>query len=47
MINIWEFQYAGMVRLVDIDGVEYIGDAEDVTEASEHSDLERQEDGIT
>ncbi len=47
MINIWEFEYAGMVRIIDIDGVEFIGEAGEITEASEQTDLAKQEDSIT
>lgn len=47
MINIWEFQYAGRIKIVDIDDKEFIGDAQEVTEAEEQSDLDRQEDSIT
>lgn len=47
MINLWKFEYAGMVKLTDTDGYIYIGDAQEVTDIGERSDLERMEDGIT
>ena len=47
MINLWEYEYCGKVKLVDIDGRSYIGDAQEVTDKEERSDLEKQEDGIT
>lgn len=47
MINLWEYEYCGKVKLVDIVGRSYIGDAQEVTDKEERSDLEKQEDGIT
>lgn len=47
MINLWEYEYCGKVRVVDIDGNLFTGEALEVTDAGEHSELEKQEDGIT
>lgn len=47
MINLWEYEYCGKVRIVDLDGKEYIGDAQEVTDSDERSDNEKQESGIT
>ncbi len=47
MINIWKFEYAGKVKLIDIDGNEFIGDAQEITDASERPEEEKPEDGIT
>lgn len=47
MINVWKFENAGKVKLIDIDGKEYVGEALDVTEAEEQGDECVQEDSIT
>ncbi|MDD6058212.1 MAG: hypothetical protein PUB98_08165 [Clostridiales bacterium] len=47
MINIWEFEYGGKVKIVDKDGNEFFGDAQEITDESERSDEEKAEDGIT
>lgn len=47
MINLWEYEYSGKVKIVDLDGEEFIGDAQEVTDTEERSDLDRQEIGIT
>lgn len=47
MINLWECEYANKVRLVDNDGIEYIGSAQEVTDIDERSEDEKQEIGIT
>ena len=47
MINLWAYEYSGKVKIVDLDGGEFIGDAQEVTDAEERSDLDRQEIGIT
>ena len=47
MINIWNFEYCGNVKIVDIDGNEFTGEAQEITDESERSDDEKAEDGIT
>ena len=47
MINIWEYEYCGKVKIIDKDGNEFIGEAQEVTDESERADDEKQEDGIT
>ena len=47
MINIWNFEYCGKVKFVDIDGNEFTGEAQEITDESERSDDEKAEDGIT
>lgn len=47
MINIWEFEYCGKVKIIDIDGKEFLGEAQEITDESERSEYEKQEDGIT
>lgn len=47
MINLWEYEYCGKVKIVDIDGNVYFGDALEVTDSEERSESEKQEHGIT
>ena len=47
MINIWNFEYCGKVKIVDIDGNEFTGESQEITDESERSDDEKAEDGIT
>ena len=47
MINIWEFEYCGKVKIIDKDGNEFIGEAQEITDESERSEDEKAEDGIT
>lgn len=47
MINLWEYEYVGKVKIIDIDDKEFIGEAQEVTDSGERSDLEKQENGIT
>ena len=47
MINIWEFEYCGRIKVVDIDGNEFVGEAQEITDESERSESEKKEDGIT
>ena len=47
MINIWEYEYCGKVKVIDNDGNEFIGEAQEVTDESERDDEEEREDGIT
>lgn len=47
MINIWEFEYCGKVKIIDRDGNEFIGEAQEVTDEGERFDDEKKEDGIT
>lgn len=47
MINIWNYEYCGKVKIIDMDGKEYIGTAQEVTDDGDRSDEERQEIGIT
>ena len=43
MINIWNFEYCGKVKIVDIDGNEFTGEAQEITDESERSDDEKAE----
>ena len=47
MINVWSYEYCGKVKIVDIDGTVFIGEAQEVTDASDRSENEKSEDGIT
>lgn len=47
MINLWEYEYSGKIKIVDMEGDAYIGTAQEVTDEEERSDEERQETGIT
>ena len=47
MFDLWEFEYAGKVKIVDTDGRVFIGDAQEITDESERSDIEARELGIT
>ena len=52
MINLWDYQEARKVRLVDVDDEVFIGYVIDITDAGEYmydetDDIENFEDGIT
>lgn len=47
MINLWEYEYCGKVKIVDVDGKMFTGDALEVTDSGERAESEKQEDGIT
>lgn len=47
MFDLWEFEYAGKVKIGDTDGRVFIGDAQEITDESERSDIEARELGIT
>lgn len=47
MINIWPYEYCGKVKIVDVDGAVFIGEAQEVTDASDRAEDEKAEDGIT
>lgn len=47
MIRLGEYEYCGMVKIVDTEGRTFIGKAQEVTDEGDRSDLEKQEDGIT
>ena len=47
MINIWKFEYCGEVKIIDVEGNEFIGEAQEITDEDERSEFEKQEDGIT
>ena len=47
MINVWPYEYCGKVKIVDIDGTVFIGEAQEITEASDRAEDEKAEDGIT
>ena len=47
MINVWEYEYCGKIKVVDVDGTVFIGEAQEVTDASDRSEYEKSEDGIT
>ncbi len=46
MISIWDYADSDRIRIIDIDGKEFVGTVADVTDAGERSDLEIPEDGI-
>lgn len=47
MINVWPYEYCGKVKIVDIDGTVFIGEAQEITDASDRAEDEKAEDGIT
>ena len=47
MINLWDFQDAQKVKIVDVDDVEFIGTVIDVTDSEEYADEDITENGIT
>ena len=47
MINVWPYEYCGKVKIVDIDGNVFVGEAQEITDASDRSEDEKAEDGIT
>lgn len=47
MINLWKYQDAKKIRIVDIDDDEFIGNVIDVTDAGEYADESITETGIT
>lgn len=47
MINVWPYEYCGKVKIVDIDGNVFVGEAQEITDASDRSEDEKVEDGIT
>lgn len=47
MIDLWKYEYAGKVKIIDIDGNTFIGMAQEVTDEEDRSDEERKEMGIT
>lgn len=47
MINLWDYEYGGRVKIVDIEGNIFSGEALEVTDLEERSEDEKKEDGIT
>lgn len=47
MIDLWKYEYGEKVKIVDIDNNVFVGMPQEVTDAEERSDEERQEIGIT
>lgn len=47
MIDLWQYEYCGKVKIVDVDGKTFIGTAQEITDEEERSEEERQEIGIT
>lgn len=47
MVNLYKYEYCGKVKITDIDGRIFIGEAQEVTDEGDRSDLEKQEDGLT
>lgn len=52
MINLWDYQEARKIRLVDVDNEEFIGYVIEITDSEEYmydetDDIEAFEDGIT
>lgn len=47
MINLWKYEYGEKLKIIDSDNNVFVGMAQDVTDAEERSDEERQETVIT
>lgn len=47
MINLWDYQDAQKVKIVDVDDFEFIGNVIDVTDSDEYADENIKESGIT
>lgn len=47
MINLWQYQDAKRIRIIDIDNQEFIGYVVDITDADEFIDDNIGENGIT
>lgn len=47
MIDLWKYQEAKKIKVIDIDGVEHIGNVVDVTDSEEFLDEDISEDAIT
>lgn len=46
MINLWKYEYCGKVKIEDMDGNIFVGNAQNVVDSEERSDLERNGDSI-
>lgn len=46
MINLWEYEYCGKVKIEDVNGNIFVGNAQNVVDSGERSDLERDGDSI-
>lgn len=46
MIRLGQYEYCGMIRLVDADDKVWIGKAMDLVDASDRSEYEKPEDGL-
>lgn len=46
MINLWKYEYGEKLKIIDSDNNVFVGMAQEVTDAEERSDEERQETGI-
>lgn len=46
MINLWKYEYCGNVKIEDMEGNIFAGDAQNVVDSEERSDLERKGDSI-
>lgn len=47
MIDLYQYEYAGRVCLIDVNGKEWIGEACDMTDSEDQSDLCKSEDSLT
>ena len=47
MINLYEFEYAGKIKLTDIDDNVFVGEALDVTDADDQGDNQKQIESLT
>lgn len=47
MINLWKYQEANKIKIIDIDNQEFTGNVVDVTDSEEYADENIKEDGIT
>lgn len=47
MINLWEYQNAKKIKIIDIDGQVFIGNIVDITDSEEYASEDITEDGIT
>lgn len=47
MINLWKYQDAKKIRIIDIDNQEFTGNVVDITDSEEYADENINEVGIT
>lgn len=47
MIDLFKYEYAGKVKLIDVDDKVYVGEALDVTDADDQGDGQKEKESIT